>query len=229
MQFEDFDCGEAAKCNCQLLQTVQNLVNKYRSVIAADCGSQCGGDDRLEGGSSRPSTICGAADASPEYAASEASCARRQSAAVSSPPPASEVADEPVGRRAAGRAAQSPVRIVRIPNGGCPVHWRIDERYFKGTGSALQLNCDTISVTNCWQGLRLTGPPAEGGKAASIEGSRGSAKIGPAAADGLSLGVGNRSATSAAKFVQPYGNFVAWALAVVVCGMISFVLYRAND
>lgn len=249
MQFGDFDYEESTKCNCQLLQTVQNLVNKYRSVISTESSSQI--EDHYENLSSHPSTVCGPADSSamlkalpsPEFVLSEVSSRlsvhvqnnHRQSRAGSTTNLAGsssrihgecQSVDE-LCREESSLACQSPaqlmhspVRIVRIPNRMCPVHSRIDQHYFNGTGSALELNYDTISVTNCWQGLKLTSSSNN----ASANGSCSSLKLGSSAVNSLLWF--NNARMSLGKFLEPLRSFVSWALIVMICGSIVFFFSR---
>lgn len=236
MQFEDFDY-ESIKCNCQLLQTVQNLVNKYRSVINTESNSQL--EDHFET-SSRPSTVCGPGEslamlkASPEFALSEVSSrlsghvqnshhgAGSTTNLAASSRIRGECLDE-LSREESSLVCQSPaqlvhspVRIVRIPNRMCPVHSRMDQHYFNSTGSALELNYDTISVTNCWQGFKFSSPSNNGSC---------SLKMAPSSTANSFFWL-NNARMSFGKFFEPFWSFVSWALIVMICGSIVFLFSR---
>ncbi|KAK7576760.1 hypothetical protein V9T40_013046 [Parthenolecanium corni] len=250
MQFEDFDC-ESIKCNCQLLQTVQNLVNKYRSLISTESSSQIG--DHCENLSSHTSTVCDPVDSSallkappsPEFALSEVSsrlsvhhnCHQQSRSSLT----AANSSGSSNGIRGDCRSVDenyreelnlpchspaqlihSPVRIVRIPNRMCPVHSRIDQYYLNGTGSALELNYDTISVTNCWQGVKFSSPSNN----ASACGSCSSMKMGPSASSASNSLFFSNARISFGKFFKPFWSFVSWTLIVMVCGSIVFFLSR---
>lgn len=114
-------------------------------------------------------------------------------------------------------SVELPMRIVRIPNGRCPVHFPSDQQIFQLKG-----NYNAISVSNCWQGLKLTST------------SPSAKPISLMVASPRSLLRGNSSfivptQTFYGQFLGPVVDFVAWTSIVMICGFIFFYHARGFE
>lgn len=114
-----------------------------------------------------------------------------------------------------------PMKIVRIPNRRCPVHFQSDQYIFTG----LQRNYDTFSVSNCWQGSKLIA-------ASDNASAKATALI---AASPISVLQSNSSfifdpnGTSCCRFLKSIVDFVAWTSIVMICGFIFFYHARGFE
>lgn len=117
-------------------------------------------------------------------------------------------------------SVELPMRIVRIPNRRCPVHFQSDQHIF-----GLRRNYHAISVSNCWQGLKTT----------SSSNSPSAKPISLMIASPRTLLQGNSSSmcdptrTSYGEFLGPVVDFVAWTSIVMICGFIFFYQARGFE